>query len=65
MAGTANTGTATAGDGTTITVLVEPAPADPEHLADLSALWGLFLVAAVAIYCMRRILDVFRTDHAD
>jgi len=65
MAGTTNTGTATAGDGTTITVQVEPAPADPEHLADLSALWGLFLVAAVAIYCMRRILDLFRTDHAD
>lgn len=48
--------------GSTVTVVVEPAPANPEHIADMSALWGLFLVAAVVIFCARRLLDLFRVD---
>ena len=46
----------------TVTVVVEPAPADPERIGDMSSLWGLFLVAAVVIFCMRRLLDLFRVD---
>lgn len=65
MAGSANTATGTTDSGVTVTVLVEPAPADSENISDISALWGLFLVAAVAIFCARRIVDLFRVDHAD
>jgi len=63
MAG--STTQATTSDGSTVTIVVEPAPADPERIADMGALWSLFLVAAVAIFCARRLLDLFRTDQND
>lgn len=65
MAGSTNTATVTTTDGATVTVLVEPAPADPERIADMGALWSLFLVAALAVFCARRLLDLFRTDQHD
>lgn len=42
---------------------VVAAPPDPEAQADLFALAGLFFVAALVIFCARRLLDLFRTDH--
>jgi len=60
-----NTGTATTDGGVTVTVLVEPAPANPEHVEDLGALWALFFVAALAIFCARRLIDLFRVDTDD
>lgn len=50
--------------GSTVTVVVEPAPVDPDHIADMSAMWSLFLVAAVVIFCARRLLDLFRVDES-
>ncbi len=63
MAG--STTQATTSDGSTVTIVVEPAPADPERIADMGALWSLFLVAALAIFCMRRLSDLFRFDQND
>ena len=52
-------------NGATVTVLVEPAPADPERIADMGALWSIFLVAAVVVFCARRLLDLFRVNQDD
>ncbi|WP_157896718.1 hypothetical protein [Acidovorax carolinensis] len=49
---------------TTVVVQVEPAPPNPEHIEDISMLFGLFLVAAVVIACARGLLNLFRVDHA-
>lgn len=65
MSGPTNTATVTTSDGATVTVLVEPAPPDPERLRDIGEVWTMFLVAAVAIFCLRRLLDLFRTDQHD
>ena len=46
----------------TIVVQVTPAPPNPETIADLSELALLFLVAGVAIYCMRALIRLFSTD---
>ena len=61
--GEANTATATTGDGVTVTVLVEPAPANPEHITDLASLWGLFFFAALVVFLARRLADLFRVNH--
>lgn len=42
---------------------VQPAPPDPELQADLFELAGLYFVAALVVFCARRLLDLFRTDH--
>lgn len=42
---------------------VVAAPPDPELQADLFQLAGLYFVAGVAIFCARRLLDLFRADH--
>lgn len=44
-------------------VQVQAAPPDPEAQADMLELAGLFFAAALAIFCARRLLDLFRTDH--
>lgn len=49
---------------TTVVVQVEPAPPNPEHIADIELLFGLFLVAAVVITCARGLLKLFSVDHA-
>lgn len=49
--------------GQTLTVLVQPAPPDPERLADLGELYILFFCAALAIFCMRQLYNLFRVDH--
>lgn len=51
-------------DTQTVIVQVEPAPPDPERIADISALFGLFLVAAVVITCLRGLMKLFSVDHA-
>lgn len=48
---------------TTAVLQVVPAPPDPQAQADLLELAGLFFVAALVIFCARRLLDLFRTDH--
>lgn len=49
--------------GTTLTVLVQPAPPSAQTLSDLGELTALFLVAAVAIFCLRELINLFRVDH--
>ena len=56
------TGTGTTSDGLTVTVQVEPAPPSPENLGDISAVFGLFLAAAVLVFCARRLLDLFNVS---
>lgn len=65
MAEATNTGTTTTDGGVSVTVLVAPAETDPEKLGDLSYLWGLFFLAAVAVFCMRELIKLFSIDHAD
>lgn len=43
-----------------ITVHLKPAPPDAQNLADISMLFGLFLVAATVIFCARQLLNLFR-----
>ena len=57
------TATTTTSDGLAVTVSVEPAPANPEHIADLALLWGLFFAAALVVFLARRLLDLFRVNH--
>ena len=45
------------------TMQVVPAPPDTESQADMLEMAGLFFVAALVIFCARRLLDLFRTDH--
>lgn len=42
---------------------VQAAPPDPEAQADMLELSMLFFVAALVIFCARRLLDLFRVDH--
>jgi len=49
---------------TTVVVQVEPAPPNPEHIADIEMLFSLFLVAAVVIACARGLQKLFSADHA-
>ncbi|MGP3506107.1 hypothetical protein [Paracidovorax citrulli] len=49
--------------GQTLTVLVQPAPPDANTLADLGELFVLFFGAAMVIFCLRRLYDLFRVDH--
>jgi|NGEPerStandDraft_5_1074534.scaffolds.fasta_scaffold76306_2 hypothetical protein len=58
----ASTATATVPAGSTVTVVVEPAPVDDGHIADLADLWLAFLAAGVVIFCARRLVDLFRGD---
>ncbi|WP_295856141.1 hypothetical protein [uncultured Xylophilus sp.] len=45
--------------------MVEPAPPDEERISDLGLVFTLFLVAAVAVFCARRLLDLFRVSPHD
>ncbi|MFT4241443.1 MAG: hypothetical protein QM569_04080 [Acidovorax sp.] len=66
MAESTSTGTTvTTENGTVITVLVEPAPPDDERIQDMASLWGLFLVVAIVIFCMRKLGDLFSIPHND
>ena len=60
-----NTATATASDGTTVTVLVAPAPPSEEHIADMAWLFLAFVAVAVPIYCIRYLTGLFRADPSD
>lgn len=51
-------------DTQTVVIQVEPAPVNPENIADISLLFTLFLVAAVIVTCARSLLALFRVDHA-
>ena len=51
-------------DTQTVIIQVQPAPPDPENLQDISILFGLFLVAAVCITCVRALMNLFSVDHA-
>lgn len=53
------------GQACTVTVQLEPAPADADRLADYTTLAGLFLAAAVIVFCARRLLDLFRLPNED
>ena len=50
-------------DTQTIVVQVEPAPPNPEHIEDISILFGFFLVAAVVISCARSLKNLFSVDN--
>lgn len=53
------------GCAVTVTVQLEPMPLDSERLQDIAELSGLFFVAALVIFCARRLLDLFRVSHHD
>lgn len=55
---TTNTGTATT-ETVTVVVQLEPAPPDAERITDLAALFALVIVAAVAVWGMKQILNLF------
>lgn len=50
----------------TVTVQLEAPPANPEHLGDLSAAWGLFFGAAIIVVLLKKIYDIFdKAPHGD
>lgn len=53
-----NTGTAST-ETVTVVVQVEPAPPSEERMADLSALFGLVILALVAVWGFKQVLNLF------
>ncbi len=49
--------------GCSITVKVEPAPADPERVQDLLDLFYLFLAILVTVYGLKKLLSLFDNPH--
>lgn len=43
----------------TVTVQLAPAPPQTDNVADIGMVFGLLLVAAVAVFCMRQLLNIF------
>lgn len=64
MPGTTNTATATT-ETVTVVVQVEPAPPNEDRIEDLSLLFGLVIVAAVAIWGAKQILNLFSVNPSD
>lgn len=58
MADTTNTGTAST-ETVTVVVQLEPAPPNEERMADLAALFALVIVACVAVWGMKQVLNLF------
>lgn len=58
MADPTNTATATT-EAVTVVVQLEPAPPNEERMADLLALFGLVILAAVAVWGMKQVLNLF------
>ncbi len=49
-----------------VSVELKAAPPDPENVADIGMLFGLFLVSAVLVFCARELLNLFRVNpHED
>jgi hypothetical protein len=48
-----------------VTVMIEPAPASEERLADIGEMFVLFLVAAVIVFCARGLVNLFWKNHED
>ena len=50
----------------TATVQLEPAPPTSEYLGDMSEVWLLFLGAAIVVFCLRKLYDLFdKAPHGD
>lgn len=50
----------------TVTLQLETTPADPDRIADLAEMWGLFLLAAIVVLCFRKLYDIFdRAPHGE
>lgn len=58
MADPTNTATATT-EAVTVVVRLEPAPPNEERMADLLALFGLVILALVAVWGMKQVLNLF------
>lgn len=58
MADTTNTATAST-ETVTVVVQLEPAPPNEERMADLAALFALVIVACVAVWGMKQVLNLF------
>ena len=58
MADPTNTGTAST-ETVTVVVQLEPAPPNQERMADLAALFALVIVACVAVWGMKQVLNLF------
>lgn len=43
-----------------VTIELAPAPPSTDNVADISLVFGLFLGAAVVVFCARALLDLFR-----
>lgn len=64
--GETTTNTATASTETvTVVVQIEPAPPDVERLEDLGTMFGLVLLALIAVWGMKQVLNLFsiNPDH--
>ena len=46
----------------TVSVAVAPVQMTPTQVADIGTMFGLFLVAAVAIYCAKQLLNLFKVN---
>jgi hypothetical protein len=50
----------------TLTISIAAAPASEDQIADMSALWGLFLLAAIVVFCVRKLSHIFESPpHGD
>lgn len=50
----------------TATVQLEPAPPSSDFIADQAEVWGLFLVVAIVVLCLRKLYDLFdKAPHGD
>lgn len=50
----------------TVTLLLASAPPDSDRLGDMAELAGYFFVAALTIFLLRKLFDLFdRAPHAD
>lgn len=58
MADPTNTGTAST-ETVTVVVQLEPAPPSEERMADLAALFALVIVALVAVWGSKQVLNLF------
>lgn len=48
------------GTNCAVTLQLEPAPPSTDNIEDIGLVFSLFLGAAVVVYCLRELLNLFR-----
>lgn len=54
--------TITCGSSCTVSIELTPATPDAERIADMTILWGLFLVVLVVVFCAKQFLKFFESS---